>query len=388
MNQRAHLSIALCSLLVLASACKGGDVPRAKPHQQRLTPVSLRNLSQTSAQLSRAQNDAEAWALFDRSTSQGFQPIPSGASEQTYLLQLSLETKLTQLKMFGSSPYLLTVQNESGEAMSAGAIDLSKNSDGWNQFTLSTEDELSAVQLHFVSLGEPDFIAELELWGEQPRFERPSEPELQKLLTTDKSFLLPQFSIMSAEPNEILLQPSATDPESSCLDIGFVDERDPRVYQRMWLSFEATNLLRGFGLSKGWNEDGIIDGLWLAPSATEEPTYFVEEIDPETLLPGLNILHLCLPADANTEVSLRDIALVGELETGTHFISDILLTEGGRIPQPKSLGETLSIQESQTVVLSLSRLVDPSFLEMTLNQNDSIQVRSTCLQKGFWRDVS
>jgi hypothetical protein len=388
MNQCTRLSIALCSLLVLASACKSGDISRAKPHQQRLTPASLRNLSQTSAQSSQTQNITEAWALFDRSTSQGFQPTPSGASEQTYLLQLSLETKLTQLKIFGSSPYLLTVQNESGEAVSVGAIDLSKNSDGWNQFTLSNEDELSAVQLHFVSLGEPDSIAELELWGEQPRFERPNEPELQKLLTADKEFLLPQFSIMLAEPNEILLQPSATEPESSCLDIGFVAERDPRVYQRMWLSFEATNLFRGFGLSKGWNENGIIDGFWLAPSATEEPTYFVEELDPETLLSGLNILHLCLPGDANAEVSLRDIALVGELETGTHFISDILLTEEGRISQPKNLGEAFSIQESQTVVLSLSRLVDPSFLEMTLNQNDAVQVRSTCLQKGLWREIS
>jgi RHS repeat-associated protein len=362
MNQRTRLSIALCSLVVISAACKGGDVQTAKPHQQKINPVSLRNLSQ--------QNEPKAWALFDRSTSQGFQPIPAGATEQTYLLQLPIDTKLTQLKVFGAAPYRLIVQNESGEAISAEPIDLSKNSVGWNQFTISSEDELSTVQLHFMALGESGSVAELEIWGESPRFSYPKDKAwLNNALSQDMPSLPPQFIKNAGEPGELQLDPLpiATSAEDGCQQVFFTIEQDPRLYRRAWISYQAKNLLRSFALTKGLNQDGLENGKWLAPAANDAFQNFTEELDIEALLPGLNTWTICLPFNATHQVEFKNLALWGELETGDDFI--VGATSGDKELPALLDGESSTTATVEGLVhFTLARSVSPTELFLQVSE--------------------
>jgi RHS repeat-associated protein len=273
------------------------------------------------------------------------------------VLSLGEDTSIDALKVYGRSPYRLTLLNAAGETLS-GPHDLSALEAGWNTFHLVSPERASEVALRFdLAPGAEAPVAEIELWGTAAPLQQSGEPPA-----------LPG----SARPPSVVADTLAMTPKriafgntgggSSCGSFEFELTRHPGVYRRAWLRYRTKGVFRPFALTRTLNNGTGIRGRWVASS---EDQTFVQPIDPEQLLLGANRAEFCIPDGAGGDVEISGVELIGELDHGSNLVEAAWIAPFDREPTsgvPELLGASSSavqIGADQELVLSFDRLIAP-----------------------------
>ncbi len=246
-----------------------------------------------------------AWPLFDRDVTTAYDPGIEVGARAPLELGFSSARPITSLKTFGPSPYRvhLTGENE-------GVVDLSVLSEGWNtiDLVLPASDRLS---LSIERIGaEEGGISELELWG-------PGEPHARV-----SSELLPAelaaggtapagFDVVRATP--VGATPAGATPVGAvlpferdvdrCATFTLALERDPSVYDRVFLAFEADRALGALSVSHSFNGASLSPSRAVASNHASSKTLVVP-IVPSHLTRGENSLKLCNPSGATHAITV------------------------------------------------------------------------------------
>ncbi|HYO70986.1 MAG TPA: hypothetical protein VEU33_33400, partial [Archangium sp.] len=122
-------------------SCQGTEEPltpggTGELAAHRLTPRSLE-----------ASTDPGAWTLFDRDTAIGWRPSATGVHTDV-TAQLDAHAELAALKVFGPSPYRLSLLDSLGQRIS-GPHDLTALPHGWSVFPLPAPRRMARPILRF-----------------------------------------------------------------------------------------------------------------------------------------------------------------------------------------------------------------------------------------------
>ena len=180
-----------------------------------------------------------AWALFDRSIESGLASPPP-----TVTVTLDEPAEIAAVKVYGPAPFELRVTGPAGAPLGLPPIDLSGLSRGWHAFPAVSPSRISAVELHFAPTSGEGAVPELELWGfaDEPR----------QYITSLSAESLP--STYSATPTH-----SRVDIESGeCAVFPVTLERRPELFRRAFITYQASGVLRGFGIAG--NTEGDLVG--------------------------------------------------------------------------------------------------------------------------------
>src|SRR5882672_1154772 len=155
--------------MVSCSAGAGGDGKgdgsgsSNEPVPVRISPASVESADSGAS---------SAWALFDRDTGVGWSP-PSAPPDSPTQVRVALgrAARITHLKIFGASPYVLGVRTGNGTAIKGlEHVHLDALGAGWNALRLpdSTSADELVLELARTDGGDasaPAPIGEIELWG-------------------------------------------------------------------------------------------------------------------------------------------------------------------------------------------------------------------------------
>lgn len=284
----------------------------------RISPVRVESVD--------APSDAGAWALFDRDTRVGWSPpsTPPGSSTQVRVA-FGRATRITQLKVFGTSPYVLDVRTTDGAAIQGlEHVRLDTLGAGWKAVRLPDATSADELVLELARTGGGDAsvpapIGEIELWG----VDRPTPAlDVNAVGALAKSSLSPAVAppgvdvLAATDPGPIDLAPSNVVGGQTCGKLRFSLARSPASYRRAWFVYAADGAFRSFVLTRTLNAAPPRRGQWFSAGAGPAP--LIDPIDPATLALGDNHYDVCLPTDASSHVVVHDAFFVGELDRGTN----------------------------------------------------------------------
>jgi YD repeat-containing protein len=302
-------------LLLAAAAWQGcGEAPSAETPGAKVTPTAVTTTSRAEG----------AWALFDRSTLAGWQPVAARGESAELRLALGRDRTLSALKLFGPAPYRLELAAAApgGPAVS---FDLSQLGEGWNTLPLGSL-AAASLSLRWTALDEPAPVAELELWASDGLDAAALSPRAlaDAIAAGGEASLPPRFRLASATPGEFTLSPGAA--AARCTTFAVDAAAPPATLARAYLVYETEDVFRPFVLAQSLNGSQLLGGEWLASFAGY--SLFVQPVDPERLQASGNELTFCLPELAPTAVAIRGLRLVGETDTGELAARATLATEG------------------------------------------------------------
>lgn len=298
---KGYMRLAALSVLVLA-ATHGCHTDEPLQGPDRLAKVLPSTVSVPGA-----------WSLFDRSIQSEF--VPS-----TDPVRISLEgaARLSAVKVYGSSPYRLSVTGKDGTSIGFASIDLSKLGAGWHVLPSTALVSTSAVELRFAKTGtEEGHVPELELWAVD------DAPAVAKVDLGAAARDLPA-TIVRFDAKV----PSATLAPSDCASFDVDFARAPTAFRRAHLVYETKNLFRPFAITRSINGLAEQGGTWLGGDTSART--FIEEIDPSILQLGLNDVRFCSPSDASRGVTIENVRLVAEIDDGTNLGALATLATGAR----------------------------------------------------------
>ncbi|HEY4176751.1 MAG TPA: SpvB/TcaC N-terminal domain-containing protein [Kofleriaceae bacterium] len=263
--------------ILASSSCRIGDVDDNVPTLERLVPIAV--------------SSPEAWALFDRSLSTGFDH-PS----KSVVAMFEGTRELAAFKVKGASPYRLQLFGPGHQPLSAESVDVSSLSSGWHTFPLSDVSTLPFVELEFTPNGDGGTVPEIELWG---------------LSDSDQ----PNAGLVTS----VALTSSAEIEPAHCTSFQVALTYPPEQFRTARLEYTVVGALRGFALDRTINGVAAQGGAWVGGDDT--PHIVSELIDPAVLAKSKNEVAFCVPAEAERNVVVKGVELVAELDRGTHLVS-------------------------------------------------------------------
>ncbi|WNG15531.1 SpvB/TcaC N-terminal domain-containing protein [Cystobacter fuscus] len=370
------LSTAAVMMLVASLSCQGGENPTGQLGEssaRRLTPRALE-----------VGTDVGAWALFDRDTAIGWRPSASERyTDVTVILDGSQE--VVALKVFGPSPYQLSLVDVQGQRIS-GPYDLATLTNGWTTFPLQVPLRMSRVTLSFVPTNDSGAVVpEVELWGTSaalPLAWEPAVPPGDEVPPAGLADVLP------ATPETGSLSREPVSGFSGCTTFSFELARHPGAYRRVWLSYRTEGVFRPLVLTRVINGGPVTRGFWVPPAADASGAQgaFVHPIDTELLRFGRNQLEFCLPGEARGTVKLDGVKLVAELDHGSNVIESISVAPFDSIPTQGAMallregGEPVPVAAGQELVVSFERLISPDVVHIASGPGVSWSLR--CVGAG------
>jgi RHS repeat-associated protein len=330
--------------------CRGGtEAVAPEIDLVKLTPTSLSN--------------EPAWALFDHDTTNGFAP-----TNDPIEIAFDRDQSVVALRVFGSSPYRVSVTDKSGVPLGFEPIDLSQLGAGWHEFPSTLASPQRAVVLRFEALAAPTSVPEVELWSEGERITSSvgAWPVGDGLAAT-----------ASSNTNVVLSR-------SLCAAFPIALSRPPSVFRRGYLVYETEGALRSFELKRSVNGGLAQGGSWLGgdPAARTH----VDRVDLAELRRGANEVVLCASDDATRDVTVSNLRFVGELDQGATLIDAV--TVDGHASQALSDGDratSAEIAAHAPVVISFDRLIAPELVRLDGAQLQD--VAAYCVDRGGARDA-
>lgn len=294
--------LCVCVAIVAAAGCRSDVDDDSLGPLFRLSPVVVTH--------------ADGWKLFDRSLSSGY--MPTG---EPVHVELAGDQRLAAIKVRGGSPYRMTVRGPGGRSLGFASTDLSTLAEGWHVVTPSAAPTVRVLDIVLTPIGSTKgTVPELELWSADSGSES---------VTAD------------ARESSQTLAPGA------CATFHVELTRAPAVFRRAYLIYDGTGVARSFALSRALNASAAVGGAWMRGATTLRDVR--EEIDPEELVRGENVVRLCSPASATDKVVVSKLRVVGELDTGRYAFA-----------QP-----TVDQQEGRNeVALRFDRLIAPDAIAM------------------------
>ncbi|HEX5745450.1 MAG TPA: SpvB/TcaC N-terminal domain-containing protein [Archangium sp.] len=355
------ISAAAVMFLVTSLSCQGTEEsPTGETGEiaaQRLTPRALE-----------ASTDPGAWALFDRDTAIGWRPSANrGHTDVT--AQLDARAEVAALKVFGPSPYRLSLLDALGQRIS-GPHDLTALPHGWSVLPLQAPQRMARLILRFEPSHENEAVVpEVELWGTSEALPLAWEPsttsgEVPPAALADVLPVTPESESLSREPTSGL---------SGCTTLSFQLARHPGTYRRAWLSYHAEGVFRPLVLTRGINGGPRMLGFWVPPTAEasgEEARTFVHPIDTEQLRFGHNEVEFCLPSEARGTIKLGAVKLMAELDHGSNAIESASIAPFDAIPTQGAMallregGEAVTVAAGQELVVAFERWISPDVVRI------------------------
>jgi RHS repeat-associated protein len=337
-------------LLVLGATLKLTCVPPTgtedRPTLVKLTPISV--------------SSEGAWSLFDRSIERGFT-----SPTAPVIVTLDDVAELAAVKVYGPAPYELRVTSSAGSSLGFEPMDLSRLSRGWHAFPASTPSPTNIVELHLKPTGGTGAIPEIELWGiaTAPR----------QRITNLSAEELPKPWVATKANTRIEIEPGY------CSSFSVTLTRRPELFRRAFITYQASNVLRGFGIKRSVNGLSEHGGSWLAGAGTTE---VVDEIDPQSLRPGTNEVSLCVPDAAGRRTTIDRLRIVGELDLGVDLMKSISIgndATDGAILRDANLATSIELAPGERVLITLDRLIAPDALLLSGQIHGTVSV--TCIER-------
>ncbi|HLM47637.1 MAG TPA: hypothetical protein VK458_27480, partial [Myxococcaceae bacterium] len=322
-----------------------------------------------------------AWALFDRDTAIGWRPsISLGHADVT--AQLDGSGELAALKVFGPSPYRLSLLDDRGQRVS-GPHELAILTSGWTTFPLRVPQRLGRVTLRFELSGQSEAVVpEVELWSTSRPLPLAWEPtpslgdEVPPATLAEVLMAVPENESLSREPTSDL---------AGCATFSFELARHPGAYRRAWLRYRAEGVFRPLVLTRAINGGPVTRGFWVPPSSNEQNA-FVHPIDAEHLRFGRNQVEFCLPGEARGTVKLGAVKLVAELDHGSNVIESVSIAPFDAIPTQGAMallregGEAVTVAAGQELVVALDRWISPDVVRIAAGAEVTWSLR--CMDAG------
>ncbi len=362
-------TVGMVALLSATVSCQGGEdsFQNGELSARRIAPRAL----------IAAGDEQAAWALFDRDTASGWTP-PAGVRRVEVTADLDGSANLAALKVFGPSPYRLSLFDAQGLHLT-GPHDLSALSAGWTAFALKTPSyQPRAVTLRFEPMGDSQAaVPEVELWGTAAALPLAWEPIA----------LTGHEPIPAALADEVPLaseaQAISRDPASSlpaCAAFSFDLRRHPASYRRAWLRYRTEGAFRPLVLTRVVNGGAATKGFWVPP-ASAEAGVFVHPVDAENLKLGRNQIEFCLPGEAHGTVRIGDATLVAELDHGSNIIEALSIAPFDGIPTQgaddllRGSGAPVTVTVGQELVVAFERWIAPDLVHVAAGGNVTWSLR-------------
>jgi RHS repeat-associated protein len=301
---------------------------------------------------------ADAWRLFDRSIASQFTP-----GRERITLGLDPPSQLRAFKIFGPAPYHMEIRGAGGSSLGFPSIDMSSLSPGWHVVTSSAATTAAQVELRFESTGAAGGVPELELWAED------DSPATARGVDLAARELPAGLTSISAEPSTAEL--SAGD----CVGFATTAGRSPALLRSAHLVYDASGLFRPFAVVRSVNGLGTQGGQWLTGDGDRRGV--VDEIDPAHLRLGVNEVTLCAPDAATGRVSISNLRLVGELDTGAGQARAVTVGDARRDGSAALDGNpatTVEVAAGERIEVSFDRLISPDAVVLTGRANGAAAI--------------
>ncbi|ACY15442.1 SpvB/TcaC N-terminal domain-containing protein [Haliangium ochraceum] len=319
----------------------------------RLTPRSLETSGDVSA----------AWALFDRDTTSKNVFSITSLDGQDIIAHLDEGSELEAIKVFGASPFQLTLLDPQGQLV-AGPHALDKLPSGWTTFLLPDARRVEQLTLRFEPTGDGDAaVSEIEFWGRGASLPLDWEPSATDAPPAGLADIVPG----TPDSQQLSRAPSSAQP--ACASFDFELSRHPGSYRRAWLRYQTDGVFRPLVLTRAFNDAPVTRGFWVPPMA-DEAGAFVHRVDTEHLRLGHNQVEFCLPGEAARAVAIRDIELVAELDHGSNIIESVSVAPIDGVPTYSAIGllrdghAPVAVTAGQELVIAFERWIAPEVVSI------------------------
>ncbi|MBT8408217.1 MAG: hypothetical protein KJN93_01165, partial [Alphaproteobacteria bacterium] len=327
MTKRIFAAAFVCLFSITALISAGLAIAQAlNPAPVRLAPVGYDLASNPALPPEVQQIEADSLELaFDRDATTGLVLFDTAS----VTVDLEAGASVSALRILGPAPYAVSVEAISGNGNNAGFaavgavqnIDLSAPAEGWQSLPFGTEIATPQLRLTFTSRpgGAGTGLPEIELWGagETARAATGSEA-LAMLGNGDEAGPYRMYrdgGTISISQNKPTGGISVSIPYA------------PQDIRRAWLSYELRGVHSWLAVRRAINGAPEAGGY----VAAEENNWSsqIEEISPERLVQGVNTVMFGTLAGQERDFSLRDVALIIELDNGHHLVAGSgALTDG------------------------------------------------------------
>jgi hypothetical protein len=319
--------------LVFVLGCRGGNEP-VPEDLVKLTPASV--------------SSDEAWALFDRDMTTGFVP-----SSEPIEIAFERDQAFAAFRVFGSSPYRVTLTDKLGASIGIEPIDLSDLGTGWHRFTATVTSSARSIVVRFDALGAPAPIPEIELWATGSHVSSPVQ-----------AWPIGDGLVAAASSNA-----SVVLSRSLCAAFPIALARPPAVLRRGYLVYETDGALRSFELKRSINGGIPQGGSWLGGDPSHRTQ--VDQIDLAQLHRGANEIVLCASDEATRDIAVSNLRFVGELDQGAPIVESIAI-DGHAVDALLDADSATSaaIGARAPIVIAFDRLIAPELVRLDGAQVD------------------
>ncbi|WP_257456314.1 SpvB/TcaC N-terminal domain-containing protein [Archangium lipolyticum] len=365
-------------MLVASVSCQGSEdsLPTGQSGESTARRLPPRKLE--------ASTDPGAWALFDRDTAIGWRP-PANEGHANVTASLDGNEEVAALKVFGPSPYRLSVLDSLGQRVS-GPHELKALANGWTTFPLQMPQRMSRITLRFEPTNESGAVVpEVEFWGTSAVLPLAWEPTMAP---DDEVLPAGLADVLPTTPEAQSLSREPASGVSGCATFSFELARHPGAYRRAWLRYHTEGVFRPLVLTRVINGGPVTRGFWVPPAtdASGVQSTFVHPIDAELLRFGRNQVEFCLPSEAHGTVKLDGVELVAELEHGSNVIESISIAPFDAIPTQGAMallregGGAVPVAAGQELVVAFERLISPDVVHIAAGAGVTWSLR--CVDTG------
>jgi RHS repeat-associated protein len=181
---------------------------------------------------------------------------------------------------------------------------------GWTGVDLPTPVTTSELSLVLTPAPGAASVSEIEVWGAGTA-RAPRDVTALALASKSRSTTFDDAVVLRSSPSELTLSPPGAASGEPCAT-ATLPQTDPRQARRAYLVYEA-ELPRSVALQRSLNGGVPQGGFWVG--SVDGPATLVDELNPEALEPE-NRIQLCLPLEAGSAVTVRDLRIVLALDSG------------------------------------------------------------------------
>lgn len=281
-------------------------------------PLSITvNPAPTLPAESQALQRASAARLFDRDT----MTEHAGLEAAQAVAQFDAPTEVRDLKFFGAAPYGVSVDAQVAGSWQAVAgwqnLNLAQRPPAWTTFSAATPVTATALRFNLAAAsgGTATGLRAIEIWGKGGRV---NLRDGLALLTALRSGTPPsQGRLYAAAPAQGVIGGASDDPSDNTFTVSL--ERDPSQFKRVYLAYDLLGLPHWASAQRSINGHAALGGFPM-PAGSEGSTQ-VERIDPALLAAGPNRITFSAPAGMGSSYTVRNVVLVGELDSGANVVA-------------------------------------------------------------------
>jgi len=289
----------------------------------KLTPLVVQNQSSPTLPPEVQTLEAQtAPAAFDRDTTTEHTAYDGGH----LIAVLDAPTEVRTIKVYGAAPYSFSVDADASGAWQAIAglqnLNLATRPDGWNSFAANTPVTTGKVRFTLTSAsgGSAAGLKGIEIWGKGGRANVKNGAGLLAALLSTSAPAHARLYKSSLAQGVIGATAGATDdPSDNSFSITL--DRKPADFKRVYLSYQVLGLSSWVHALRSVNGNPA-QGGFILPSQASWSTQ-IEEINPQWLAQGPNTIAFSAPAGTTGTFTVKDVSLIGELESGANFVASV-----------------------------------------------------------------